>query len=910
MKIKGLIMLKLLLTAIICCSTVITWAVPLAWVEDYSIEGEEFREKMAELPDSLAHITKRQIAMDSLIEEKLLLLYAGEQNIRVSDEETEALFIKEFADHPLFITDNEFDYSKFAQLKEGDRIRQILATMHEDILIEKTRALINKKLELSDNQLLSRFYQQNMKIDMSYAQFDLEDVSISPQLTARGARKYFQDHKSYFKPPEKYKLGFVFIKYEDFSRQAEKNIEGNYEEISVFDRLVLYAPEDSISQEILEQEVQLLNQAARNKAFIQEQRKLALAEADLVRNKLSRDLPVGYPRLTTGFISPDSPTGNIPKDMIKSAISLKHNEISQPWELEKGIILFWLIDKYDPSTVKLADVKSQVWKAYISDTDFQENIDEYRLYFYDHLEEFKVPALIVNRIDLVEHLHGRTWPLVNNRENVISDLEKYLFNEEYLDWAARDNNLVLQKQAIYLDKYPFRDETEQKIAEAVQEGTVYGVVSAGGIETFFVLSSIYPSYIPDFDDLIESGYFKTEIVSTYDNELLMNYYQEHISDFTTSDSVALAGVLYNLEPDNAIIDSLEIIDLYWKNQNKYFHSEAVECRFLVCLDSERANLAANYLRNGIDYNLVKWAFADTCYFLPDGIIELDKFPKEILPFLKNIPERNFSKPIAIPQGFLIINYIKHHPEGLYPLLDIWEILESSLKNFKADSLAYNNARAVFDSTTYFSDCYIYADKKDIFETPLLSFEENFPGLGDISPYRPALMRLWRNEKLTQLVKTDNGYAVIFLRRKVSSVQLSFDQSVDKIISNFEANKKIERGREYISKLISELQKGAQPDSLLYFLGGLHRIANLTLDSRIPGFQQSRILIEDMINHEAGYYSPILRVGEKLMFYRINQINKIDDQDFYRNIAEFRKQIEAEDFQKWLDHYRSGKRIQF
>ncbi|MDP8220710.1 MAG: hypothetical protein P9X26_05155, partial [Candidatus Stygibacter frigidus] len=440
-------------------------------------------------------------------------------------------------------------------------------------------------------------------------------------------------------------------------------------------------------------------------------------------------------------------------------------------------------------------------------------------------------------------------------------------------------------------------------------GTVYGVVSGDGIESFFVVSSIYPRYIPEFDDLMELGYFKTVGDIGSDEEVIKDYFQKHQKDLTSRDSVSLSGVVYKLEPDSVRVDSLEIADYYERNLGKYYHEDAVNCRFLVCEDSERAQLAYNYLRQGVDYELVKWCFSDTSYYLEDGMIEYQSLPKEMQNLMRNIPEQMYSSPLEIDAGWLIIGKGQVKRAGYYSLEIVRDQIRDELAYFKADSLAYNQAKTVFDSTSSFNDCARYAESANIFKTPYQEFEQDFPRLGNLAKYRSTLMRLYWNEKMTQLVKVDNGYAVLFMRKKKAAKQLTYEEAKPKIKEIFTSDKELGKGKKYIRAVINDLKNGAEADSLLYFLGGFHREKNLGLDSIIPGFEQSQVLIQDMTNHEAGYYSPVLKVGEeKLMFYHINAIKKVNQQDFYRQRKAFRLRGEEDDYQNWLAEYREGKRV--
>ena len=241
--------------------------------------------------------------------------------------------------------------------------------------------------------------------------------------------------------------------------------------------------------------------------------------------------------------------------------------------------------------------------------------------------------------------------------------------------------------------------------------------------------------------------------------------------------------------------------------------------------------------------------------------------------------------------------------------DVEHKIIDKIAGYRADSLAYSRARAVFDSTTYYSNCYSYADTSVIFETKLQDIYQPYEEIGDISAHRAALLRLWRNEKLTRIIDTDDGYAVLFMRSKVTAQERVFEYALPEIKEIFAANRQLELAQEYIESIITDLKSGIDPDSLLYFLGGYKRIRNLGLNSVIPGFAQSGVLIEDMLKHDMGYYSPVLKLGsDMLMFYHINDMNKITRADFARVRDEYRSKVKDEQYKNWLNDYRERKRI--
>lgn len=884
-------------------------AVTVAMVDGEPVNGSEYQEELKLLPDSLDIMEKRRIAIDNLIERKLLMQYAEEQNIGVSDEEVEAFFIKQFFDYPLFQTEGEFDYAKYYEQRDTERISKILQTMQNDILIDKTRELINRKADFSEDELLDRYIKDNVSLDISYAEFDLDNVSVTRQLTAEGARQYWRIHKEEFNVQPGFKMGFTMIPLKDFTFQAEA-IADTVSDLISPDLLISSSNEaDSLMTEDLINSIKENYRRRRQKAISDLLVQLAKEKAYSVKNALEMNNPIPYPKLTTGFIEPGEQAGKIPDEILQSVQLMPLGEYSEPYKLKNGFIIYWLIEHQTERNVNLVEVKDAVWESYINDQSFHSQEGEFQRYFFDHLEEFKVPAIQIYRVELFQRKYGREWSLGRKREKIVEELERYLFNPGYMSSVARDNGLQVERRTIYMKRYEYRDKIDEIIAGSVNDGETYGIIEENGREFFYVLENFIPSYIPDFEDLSISDYYQVEVENRIDEETFRAYYNSHKPDFYTADSVKVGGVHCWFDPDSVIVDSAEITSYYDQNYKRFYHDDAVECRYILISDFERARLAKNYLNNGFDHDTVAWAFSDVDYEISDGLVEYKKLPKRIAGLIKSHREYSYLYPVETDKGWLIINKLADYDDGYYDLENVYDSIRNKIAKYRADSLAYSYIRTVFDSTTYFSNCYSYADKKFIFETQLQNIDEPYDEIGDISDLKTSLLRLWRNEKLTRIVETDKGYAVLFMRKKVPAKEQSFEDALPKIKELFAADEQLKLAREYVQGLINDIKKGNNPDSLLFFHNGYIRIPKLSLTSSIPGIQNSSILIDDMLKHDSGYFSPVLKIdSNRLMFYHINDVHKVTRADFLKVKDSYSEEVRKESYENWLREYKKQKEI--
>ena len=218
-------------------------------------------------------------------------------------------------------------------------------------------------------------------------------------------------------------------------------------------------------------------------------------------------------------------------------------------------------------------------------------------------------------------------------------------------------------------------------------------------------------------------------------------------------------------------------------------------------------------------------------------------------------------------------------------------------------MAFSHAQVIFDSTTYISQLSNFVEESDIFRTEFQDAKEDFEFLGDISDYRTELLRMWKNEKYTGIIKLDDAYAVIFQLKINRSRQLTFGEALPQIIEIHNSNKRFEYAKAKVSEIKNKIADGTDPDSLLYYLGGWKTISDLSIKSKIPGVDFSEAIFEDILKHQEGYCSSVIPVNsEKFLFYKILQLDRPSKKDFYQEQELYEKKFLKKKFDKWKNKY--------
>jgi hypothetical protein len=142
----------------------------VAKIEDKIIDSEELYEQMQQYSETDISLQEAyQKALDKLIEEKLLLVYAEENQINVEDNEIEAFIMNEFGNHPTLSTNSIFDRSKYEKFKKTRSGQQFIQKIRNDLLLSKTKRVLQNRFEVKDEVLLEQYIVENSNIDLSYA---------------------------------------------------------------------------------------------------------------------------------------------------------------------------------------------------------------------------------------------------------------------------------------------------------------------------------------------------------------------------------------------------------------------------------------------------------------------------------------------------------------------------------------------------------------------------------------------------------------------------------------------------------------------------------------------------------------------------------------------------------------------
>lgn len=868
----------------------------VAKVGDQIITSNELLEEMQKYESKfeLTYSEIRKKALRELINEKALIQYALEENIYVDDNELEAFFMQQLGNHDMFLTNDSFDYSKFEDFKNTKKGRSILSEMKNEILLNKTKTLIFESFTMSDKSVYEKYFAENTKIDLEYAIINAEDTNVPLTISFQEVRKYYKKNKRKYKIIEKVKFDYFMIFKEEFRNTVRPSVEKQLKEKTLEDTTLNKYELIKLQTKIEEQECSKFC------------KKKILALTELWKNNED----ISYPIIRTPFLSRIDQLGKLPSEIISYALNLNEGEYSKPINIGNGFLVLKVLEKENFQRQDDLVVANEIWKDYISN---ESNINpRYSEYFKTNFEKFIVSAAVINTIEIKQ---PSLFSFSNKREyqNEIKErIKNNIYNKAALQDIAREYGLKSANKVIYLDTFTNETTLDNTVAELIKNQHYFGFIPDEDKIVYYQMSSYFPEYIPKLKNIQDQLYKIIEISET-DSTNFLEYYATHKKDFTSPDSLKLAGVIFPFDDVNITvsIDSLSRINRaeYNKNINKYYRDNSVKFDYILVKNRSIAKSIEKESQKDISFSFLSYCYHLESPFPRNVVIEYSELPEEISHKLNTLGSGDISSPIKYNDNWLILLKKREYKAGIIPFEEIKiELLQKDIHELKKKE-AFKNTKSVFDSTRYYSQLKNYVNEDEIFITPMQDVNKYFEILGPIEDYKANLLRMWKGEKYSQIIEIDEGFILLFLLDKRRSRVLKFSEALPKIKEALGAKKRFDNSKRFVQNLRRNIIKGSDPDDQLFFLNGWFRKNDLSLKGTIPGIEMSEIILDDAVKREIGYYSPVLPLQQKeFFFYHISNLSTPSRKEYLDIKENYKEQLKQKKFKSWLQQYKATKEI--
>lgn len=863
----------------------------IAQVGENTISFEQLAQEMRDLEDldNLSYNDLRNIAVENLVGRELLLIYGQENNINVDDEELDSFFIDRLGDLPRFKDGDYFDFDKYETFKTTENGLNILKEMKREILIRKAKTFIYSSFNITDEILLKEYILANAEIDISYSIVNVDQVNVTEDFSFMEATNYFYNNPKEFQSDRTVKFEFFIVSHSEFKESAL-----SYYEL-VSERLI---PNDSLYTETQMDSLKynFINQETRKRSI-----KKARQQSRLLKNEEQTE----YPIFTTEYLAENETVGNIPNLVTRIAMQMNPDMISEPLDIGIGYLVLRVLDFQEPHLIQLEQQSERVWNQYVTYRKDRYHENQFREYFSRNIDDFIIPVAVVKTVKIKKPIYRLN---LTDDEFLGSIKEEIKFTdagEDAVSLIAQRYNLQEKNIIIMLEKFSNQDSLKDNIAKQINNGEKSGFINSDNRMYYYTETTYFPEYIPRFSkikDQIQDIQFNVQMNENDYHE----FYDNHKKEFKTPDSLQLGIAYFLVENDTIEIDSSMVYEYYRDNLDSFYRDVSVEFDYIACNSREDISKIRTYLKADADFELVKFCYNQPMELPNKQIIEYKKLPLIIADNLKQLENSTISQPIEYQDKWLILKRLRSYSEGVRGYAEVKAEIAAKISEKVSRENVYKTTKTVFDSTSYYSQCFSYADTDNIFKSELQSVEQDFPQLGNLSDNAKELMRFYRNEKYSSIIHLPDrkGYAVIYILRKKPAKQMDFETALPQIKNIFIARKAFQTARSYVIGIREKILQGENPNNLLFFHGGWKREQNLDLNSQIFGPEWSKLILDDIANHEEGYFSPVLNLSEtQLLFYEINRLKKILREKFLADKDTFRNELLENLFKTWLEDFK-------
>ncbi|MBN1552700.1 SurA N-terminal domain-containing protein [bacterium] len=415
-----------------------------------------------------ANMNFRQMALDKMIDDIVLLQTADQMGVMVSEDE----IMKSIEKTPYFQVDGKFSNGLFQRVlrQMGVSSTQYKQFLQHDLTLEKVRTLIGSIAPVTNDELKEMYERQNVKINCDFYQFRARSYLEEITVDEAEMKAYYDAHQEEFKLDDQYKIQYIHFdpsKMKDEVELFDEDIDDFYtkhldqyeekEQVSA-SHILFKVPSDAPEEKWDE---------ALNKAKSALKRLEAGESFESLAKELSDD-PSGANGGDLGYFS----KGRMVKPFEEAAWNLEIDEVSEP-------------------------VKSQFGYHIIKKTG-------YKKASFKRLEE--VEDSIVNTLKL----EGAKELAMDKAQKIFQTVTENTTLED----IAKNENLEIKTSDLFTLKAPPAELGRSKnldmlLKEATIGKIIIPIESSNGV---FLISieEIVPSHIPPFEETKESVETKTK----------------------------------------------------------------------------------------------------------------------------------------------------------------------------------------------------------------------------------------------------------------------------------------------------------------------------------------------------------------------------------------------------------------
>ena len=310
-------------------------------------------------PEMEKQLGLKKMALDNVINNRLILKEAEKMGIKVSDDELASAIqsMPDFQKDGVFSRDLYYAVFKNLRIQPSEFEEQ----QKREMILNKTVQTLRSKVTVSDAEALEFFKKENDKISLEYASFSPEDLLSEVKPTEKDLSEYLQKNQHEFRTDEKIAVSYITfdpatllhslsLTEDEIQTFYQKNIDRWQENGDI-------RPLSEVREQV---KSEALNQKASRQAF-------ELAADTLYKNINSNDfnliakelklktheIPL-FPVKTPHQALADNPA------LLQKISELKQGEMGGPVETSSGIYIVKVAQRIPSAVPPLADIRALV----------------------------------------------------------------------------------------------------------------------------------------------------------------------------------------------------------------------------------------------------------------------------------------------------------------------------------------------------------------------------------------------------------------------------------------------------------------------------------------------------------------------------------------------------------------------
>ena len=320
----------------------------------YRDKLKELKSVMSDNPEELnlqEKILKRSV-LDDLIDNTLVKNFSLENNLNVSDK----ILANDIQNNKFFKSKGSFDYGKYEMILQRQGLDP---SMYESIRREEIRN------NLFFSSIMNTSFYSTQEIEnlenIKYETRDIASINLSYQdyqdfkenITEKEIKEFYEQNKSFFLKPKKYKIEYVLFEKSDFINDIEVSTEALY---GFYENNI-----DKYTEKEQRKVKQIFIKNKNNEGFDDLEandnadKKVSTIVEQLIEGKKFEDLVFKYSddelsknkNGELGWIS----KGDLKQDLDKEIFKTKLNNYSAPVKTPNGVYIFY-IDKIKEPVIK------------------------------------------------------------------------------------------------------------------------------------------------------------------------------------------------------------------------------------------------------------------------------------------------------------------------------------------------------------------------------------------------------------------------------------------------------------------------------------------------------------------------------------------------------------------------------